>query len=1165
MEIKFINIRPLIRKRSLLIIMRTFIFLLCTSVFGFSPVNGFSQEKITIDADKEVTIHEVFKIVKKQTKYRFLYPANIFKDSDKVQLKKGTIALSILLEHSLESSNVKFKLSKDNTIVIERKTFNGNSANQQLQGFRINGVITDQKGEPLPGANVFEKGTSNGVISDFEGEFSITVSDSDAILTVSYLGFITQEINVEGREVINIQLREDTDQLEEVVIVAYGEKKSANILNAVSKVNYENLKDQNVTSFEQALAGQVAGVRINQSSGAPGGNISVQIRGIASIGPSNQPLYVVDGIPLDNDLIGATGTTNINEQPTNPLSSINPEDIQSITVLKDAASTSIYGSRGSNGVILITTKSGKKGKLKVNYKGTFGLQTVLNKIDVLDAYEYAQLSIDGQNENYIFNNSNPGPRDISDPNGVRGGRGTIAPVLYPYAAGIQGLTNTDWQDEIFRVAEMNNHNVSVSGGSDNSNYYVSGNFLDQEGIVINSGFERYSFRSKYNVNYDNVKFGVNIAPSYSKHNIVQSEGPYWQGGVISAANLYAPVLPVYNPDGTFNFGNNNWGYGHTDIINPVATAMLLKDTKQHYRLLGNSFLSYNFLQDFTFKTSVGIDINNFKRDTYSPSTLQRRGQNGATEAFGRSRADFVSNIVFENTLSYDKQINEIHNISAIAGFSAQKNRIERNFVRVTGFPNDLVETLNAGTIPETGFSNGSEWSLLSYFTRLEYDYKGKYLVSASARADGSSRFSKNNKWGYFPSASAGWIVSKEDFFNSESIVNFLKVRASYGLNGNFDIGNYESIALLQTDNYVFGEGDGTIANGLRPDNLPNDELTWEKTASWNLGLDVSFFNRKLDIGLDVYESLSSDFLFNVPTPAYTGYSSFLENRGEIKNAGYEISANYRQVWGKFEFSANLNFSQNRNEVLELGPENSPIVTTGGASGADYITRVGDPIGSYFLYVEDGVFANQAEVDAVPHFPGARPGDVRYVDVDGDGDIDTDDRKIVGSYNPDYILGGRIQVKYNNFDLGATATSVQGNEILNLHRRYSYNITGNFNQLAGAVNRWRSESDPGDGQTLRAKSSTGRNSLISSRHVEDASFVRIQNISLGYNVPKQIIEKFRISNARLSMNVQNPFIWTNYTGYNPEVNARPNSATSAGEDYGSYPIARIFSMGIDLAF
>ncbi len=1161
MKINLIKVRSQARKRFLFMIMKTYIFLLCTTVFSLTSENSFSQEKVIINQDQLVTVDQVFKIIKQQTNYRFIYPKNLFKGTPKVQLKKGEIKITELLKQSLSSNNLNYKLTKNNTIVIKKTPVNNIENRQQKE---ISGTITDSARQPLPGASVIEKGTINGVQTDFDGNFTLKITGKNAVLVISYIGFATQEITVGQQTTISIVLQEDAASLDEVVVVGYGKQSKQYLTTAITKVNYETLAEQNVTSFEEALSGQVAGMRVIQSTGAPGGNISVQIRGVGSVSSSNEPLYVIDGVPIDNDLRGVGGKVSSGEQPTNPLSSINPEDIESINVLKDAASTSIYGSRGSNGVIIITTKSGKKGKMRVSYKNSFSIQTVLKKLDILDAYEYAKLSIDGQNENYINNSSGNPDRTIDDPNGIRGGKGTIAPVLYPYNAGIKGLTNTDWQDEIFRIALVKKHNISVSGGSDNSNYYVSGGFLDQEGVVINSNFKRYSFRFKYNVNYDKVKFGINLAPSYLDYDLVQSEGPYWRGGVISAALLYAPVLPVYNPDGTFNYGNNNWGYGHTNIINPVATATLLEDRKQNYRLLGNAFMSYRILEGLTNKITVGIDINNFKRDTYSPSTLQIRGRSDRSEAFGRTRASFTTNFLFENVLTYKKQIG-LNKFSLIGGFSAQKNRVERSFAKVTGFANDLVHTLNAGTIAESAFSNGSEWSLLSYFSRLEYNYNGKYLASLSARADGSSRFSKNNKWGYFPSASLGWIISKENFLEKNQTISFLKLRASYGQNGNFDIGNYESKALLSKDNYVFGSGDGTIVNGLRPGNLPNDKLTWEKTSSWNAGLDISFFQNKLELGIDVYERISKDFLFRVPLPYFTGFSSILENRGKIRNAGIEISTTYNQKLGDFELTANVNFSKNKNTVLELGPKGAPIIRQGGASGANYITKIGEPIGSYFLYVADGVFANQAEIDAVPHYPDARPGDIRYVDVDGDGDIDTDDRKIVGSYNPDYTLGGRLNLKYKWFDLGVAVTSVQGTEILNLHRRYSSNVTGNFNQFGSAINRWRSEDNPGDGQTIRAKSSTGKNSRISTRHVEDGSYVKIQNISFGINLPTEITKKYSISRARLSVGVQNPFIWTKYTGYNPEVNARPNSATSAGEDYGSYPLTKTFTMSLSLTF
>ena len=1039
-------------------------------------------------------------------------------------------------------------------------------ASKIQQGIPISGTVTDDMNQPLPGATILEKGTKNGAQSDFNGHFSLTVKDENAVLEISFLGYRDKIVAVKNQTEINIQLSEAASVLEEVVLIGYGKKKKRQLTTAVSKIDFKNFEEQSMTSFEQAMAGQMPGVRITETTGAPGGNISIRVRGIGTTG-DNTPLYVIDGVPLDNDLSDALGTTSDYEQPTNPLASIDPDDIESVQVLKDAASTAIYGSRGSNGVVIIQTKSGKKGKVKIHYKGRFSVQSVLKKTDLLDAYEYAQLSVDGQNENYMYNNPDgQEDRSINDPNGIRNNVGTIAPELYPYVNGVEGLTDTDWQDEIFRLTSMTNHYLTASGGTGYSNYYISGSLLKREGVVINSGYERTSMRIKYAVDYEKIKFGINLSPTYSKHDIVRSEGPWFRGGVVSTANTYAPVFPVYNPDGSFNYGNNTWGYGHDSMINPVATATLLEDTKKQYRLLGNAFVRWNLSNGFTFKTSFGGDINHYKRDTYSPFSLQERGESEEeTEAIGRSRAYFAKNLLIENTLSYKKRLGGDHRINGIIGFSAQKNSSERNYLKGTGYPNDLVQTLNAASTITSGYSNASEWSMLSYFSRFEYDFNDKYFATFSMRTDGSSRFAPNNKWGHFPAVSMGWIVSEEAFFKENSLVDFLKLRVSYGQNGNFAIGNYEWISVLDDDNYVFGEEDGTIANGLKIRNLPNEFLTWEKTDSWNLGLELLLFDKDLELGLDLYKQITKDFLFEVPLPPHTGYDSYLENRGEIQNAGIELNASYTKKIGAVEISASAAFSKNKNKVLRLGPEGADIVVEGGAYGANYLTRIGEPISSYYLYVEDGVFENQAAVEAVPSIEGARPGDVRYVDVDKDGDIDADDRAIVGSYLPDYTLGGQLKAKYQNLDFGLSVTSVQGHEILNLHKRYSYNLTGNFNQLSGAVNRWKSEEDPGDGETIRAKSSTGNNYNISSRHVEDGSYVRIQNMTLGYKLPREFLKKFTLSYAKVWINVQNPFLWTKYSGYNPEVNARPKSPISAGEDYGSYPISRIFTLGTSFTF
>lgn len=634
-------------------------------VFAVSLFTAFISEAQRID-EVNISLHmnkakvsEVLQQIEDASTFAFAYQENLIANvAQRVSVRAESATVAEVLDGVTQQTPLAFKQINGKTIAVSQKPPQKAQLQQQI---RISGTVFDTNGMPLPSTSVVEKGTSNGVTTDFDGNYSITVSSPDAVLVFSFVGFTSQEVPLKGKTVLLVTLEATASELDEVVLIGYGSRKGRTLTTAVSKVNYENLKDQNIVSFEQALQGQIAGVRISESTGAPGGNVSVKIRGTGTLGNA-EPLYVIDGVPLDNDLRGALGTVSPNEQPTNPLATINPEDIASVNVLKDAASTAIYGSRGANGVVIITTKSGKQGKIKVDYKWSSGMQSVLRKLDLLNAYEYAQLRIDGQNENYMNNNPGGNPnRAITDPNAVRGNRGAIAPEFFPYAAGIKGLTDTDWQDEIFRIAERNEHNLSVSGGSEHSNYFVSGNILKQEGIVINSEFDRYAFRMKYNVDYDNIKFGINLAPSFSDQNIVQTEGPFWQGGVISAANVYAPVFPVYNPDGTFNYGNNNWGYGHDNIINPVATASLLRDRKQQYRVLGNAFLDFKIANGLTNKVSVGVDLNNFKRDTYSPTTLEVRGQSAGASS-GRSRATFTRNLLLENTLNYNKTFGALHNI-----------------------------------------------------------------------------------------------------------------------------------------------------------------------------------------------------------------------------------------------------------------------------------------------------------------------------------------------------------------------------------------------------------------------------------------------------------------------------------------------------------------------
>lgn len=1134
-----------------------------------SDLRGQKLENVKIELDlQQADLTSVLEAIEQQSEFSFSYIDNNIKDKHKLTVTFSGSLRSILEQLCQETSYNFYRVNNEIYVIPGKKAVRAQVL-EAIEDRAISGRITDEEtGEPLVGATVRVKNTNFGVITDIDGTFRLNIADTTSVMTISYLGYLRKEIAIDDQTYFEVALAPDTRMLDEVTVIGFGTVSANELTTSIARIDASAIMDQNITSFEQGLVGAVPGIQINQTTGAPGGNISVRIRGVGSFG-GNEPLYVVDGIPLDNDgLHGATGTNYTLEQPTNPLSTINPGDIESISVLKDAAATSIYGSRGSNGVMIITTKSGSTDRPKFQFNTYYGIQEVIHKIDVLDAYEYAELGRDGQNESYLFNNPGASP---DDPNTIRGSSGwRIAPEYFPYLNGIEGLTNTDWQDEIFRSGVIRNYDFSVSGKSGNSSYFISANYFDQEGVVIESQFKRYTGRMKYRFDNDRIAVAVNLSPAYTDSDLVPTEGPYWQEGIISTAQTYAPTFPVYNPDGTFNFGNNNWGFGHTDQLNPVAIAMLTDDRKQQFRLLGNTFLEYEILNNLKYKFQIGGDLNVYKRDYFRSSLLEVRGRTGDSDAFGKSRNTLVNNYVIDHTLNYSGSFGD-HNIEALAGYSFQKNRTERNFVRATGYPNDLVQTLNAASIVESGFSNGSEWSLVSYFGRLQYDFDEKYLLSASLRADGSSRFAPENKWGIFPSVSAGWLVSNEQFIQNIDAVQLLKFRASYGESGNFNVGNYEFIPLLTDDNYVFGEGDGEINTGLRQSNLGNENLSWESQNTIDFGLDATLFNEKLNITADYYRSINEDFLFEVPIPAASGFSSILENKGKIENRGIELTLGTVQQVGGLKIDFSVNYSKNRNKVLELDGQSTRIIAPSagsnvtGDNGANFLVEVGKPLGGYYLYQTDGVYLDQTDADNNPSYPDARPGDVKYVDVDGDSEITPDDRTVVGNFYPDFIYGARLNLKYKGFDAAVIASGSEGNEILNLHKRYTYNITGNFNNLSGAVNRWRSEDDPGDGETVRTKTSTGRQSNISSRHVEDGSYFKIHNISLGYSLPQSVLDGSGIAQARFYLSVQNAFIWTDYSGYSPEVSNRPNDPITSGEDYGVYPLARTTTIGLNLTF
>ena len=1034
----------------------------------------------------------------------------------------------------------------------------------------ITGSVADgTSGDGLAGATVQLKGTNAGATTDARGQYRISIpaNATAPTLVFSFIGYQPLEAVVGNRSVVNVRLTASDNALSEVVVVGYGVQNRRDITTAIGSVKARDIANQPVTSFDNALAAKIAGVQVIQTSGAPGAALQVRVRGTGSISAGLDPLYVIDGVPLSRDTKFATGSTSTQfpDNPINVLSTINTDDIESIEVLKDASAAAIYGSRGSNGVVLLTTKRGKEGKTTISYDSYVGVQTVSKKLDLLNAYEYATLNAEGKNTAYL--DRNPTGK-ATDDNTVRnkgvGAPSTlIPPQVVPYLSGQTGLPSTDWQDAIFRQAPIQNHTLSISGGSANVRYYLSGNYFDQQGIVINSGFKRYSARANVDIKSGRLTVGLNFNPTYAHHDLIKAEGPYLADGVVGLAVQMAPIWSVYNANGTYNFDANGWGYGATSILNPVAVANEVSDKLNQLRLLGNTYAQYEITKGLSYRLNIGADVNNFQRDYYRPSTVEIRDRKGPSVPTGFSRTQNYVDWLVEHTLNYNRSFGP-HTITGLAGFSSQKDRRTASELTATNFPNDLVQTLNAGQVT-AGSSDVQEWSLLSYIGRAQYDYNGKYLVSAAVRADGSSRFGAANRWGYFPSVSAGWNISQESFLKSSSWLSDLKLRASYGLTGNFQIPNYGSVSLLNYQNYVLGPE--TIVSGLAPGNSANNKLKWEKTAMLDIGFDANFFRNRLTITADYYNANTSDLLLNVPVPRASGYSTELQNIGKVNNRGFELSVGTQQTFGRLGWTANANIATNRNEVKALGASGDPIIVSGGVAGAQFITRIGDPIGQYWTMQYDGVFKNQAEVDAYPRTATTRPGDFRFIDTNGDGKIDfSSDRAVTGSYFPKYTFGFTTRFTYRGFDLGATVQGVQGNKILNLIRRYIYNSEGNGNQFRGALDRWQSEANPGNGLVNRAnRLSTGSNGEISTWHIESGSYVRIRTITLGYSVPTAISQKLRLSRARVYVSTQNPFTFTKYSGFNPDVSARPDNALSQGEDYGTYPLAKTTSIGINLSF
>ncbi len=1117
---------------------------------------------------ENANIFEIFQRIESKTDFVFNYEKKDISPSSKFSItgKRKSVA-EILMEVSKEAK-LKFRQVNNNINVnkLTKKLHSEVKIEVIIDGITITGKVTSSEdSEGLPGVNVVVKGTMQGSVTDVEGNYKLEAPDENSILVFSSVGYLSEEITVGNQTVIDLTMTQDITALGEIVVVGYGSKSRKLLTNAVSTVNSDQIVDRAVVSFTEALVGQVAGVQIQQISGAPGTGPSIKIRGVGSITGSGQPLYVIDGVPIDNTITSTAMSGASGQPPLNPMATINPNDIESINILKDASSTAIYGSRGSNGVIIITTKQGVQGKARVSATVTYGMQTVERKVDMMNTEEWVEMETNRRNWTWVLYGQGDN-RQLDDPNSVRNSPFLKIPLEFSDPS---NYPDTDWQDAIFDVAPWKTISLSASGGNEKTRYYISGDYVDQEGIILNSGFTKFSLRANVNTDISKkVRIGFNITPTYSVTKMSQASG--W-GGIISHGILsIPPSYSVYKEDGSYEFEPPSMTFEDGTSMkwyhrNPVAMAKENDLDLKQFRVLASTYLSWNITDDLVFKTSLSADINYMAQDRFYPTTSVRPGT-GRT--IGSAARSYNLNWVNENTFTYTKTINGVHNFSALAGFNAQKANTD--FISMLGrdFPNNDVSTLNASATIQSGTGSKSEWSLLSLLARVNYDYDRKYMFTATVRRDGSSRFGADAKWGTFPSASVGWRISEEDFLSSSSTLSELKLRASYGLSGSDDISNYGSFGSVGSRNYILGSGAGGIAPGLVQNSISNPLLSWEQTKELDIGMELGLFNDRIFINADYYNSLTTGLLLQVPIPNINGFGSSLQNIGEVRNKGFEFTVDGRVIEkGDFNWNLNFNISFNTNLVEKMGLSEAPIIDgPAGFHDAAYITKVGEPVGSFYGYKTEGIYMTQAEADADPaKFNLAGAGDWNYVDVSGpdgvpDGIMSSYDRTVIGNNVPDFIYGFSSNMTYKGFDFSFTIHGVEGASVMNGNLRSMYRWYAGQNK-----NYWKSEAEPGDGQTPKPGGITP-NRNASSWYVEDASFLRIKNLTFGYTVPANLFNG-KVSKLRIYTNVQNLYTFTTYPLYNPEVNSNEgrDAQLTPGAALGEYPVPRTVTFGLNLQF
>jgi TonB-linked SusC/RagA family outer membrane protein len=1078
-------------------VLKTVFAMKLTAIFLIAAclsANARGQTQQLTLSQKDATLKTVFKEIKKQTGYTFIFTEGQMQRAKKVTIVTKNASLEAVLDDCFKDQPLTYTILNKMVVLKEREKeqlkFEASSSEKFAPiPVQLTGKVSNDKGEPLSGASITEKGTSNATASSSDGSFAITIADSRAVLVVSFVGFATTEILVGGQRTINVILSPSNVSLNEVVVVGYGTQRRGNITGAVGTVSEKEFENRPNTQIASVIQGKTAGVQVISPSGKPSAGLSIRIRGTSSINAASDPLYVVDGVP------------------TTDTRSLNPGDIESISVLKDASSAAIYGAQGANGVVLITTKKGRSGQPVFEFNAYRGYASVWRKLDVLNGEQYKALMTElGRNTDWS-----------------------------KYTA------NTNWQDEVFQNGASQNYQLALSGKNERTAYYISGGWVEQKGAVRSSEMNRYNFKINLEQKVKNwLTLGTNIAYTRYHDVDVSDNQAVNQGGVILGVLSTPPVINVYNPDGTFTSNPfQNWE-------NPISSTDGSERGYKNQRLLGNVFTEVNILKALKFRSNFGTDYSSATYDYFLDPIRTSYGR--ANNGIGQYNTNLSNYWIFDNTLTYTRNASG-HNITALAGAVQQKYRWENSSIERRNFSGVGVITPNAGAVIQSASADKAEKTNASFISRVTYDYVGKYLVTANFRADASSNFGPGNKWGYFPSFSVGWRISQEDFFKGVSVINDLKLRAGWGVVGNDNVGNYAYFGRVGVGaNYTIG---GVTQPGTYPSSIQNNDLKWEETEQTNIGIDVSILKSRVTISADAYIKNTNDLLLYVPLPRSTGFDAGLQNAGSLQNKGLEFQLNTKNFLRKsFQWETDFNISINRNKVTNLVGQTLFAGAVAGRGDVSYTTE-GEPIGLFYGYVADIV--------------DPATGNLLYLNSKGNSTVNpaASDRVVIGNPNPDFIYGLTNTFTYKGLSLNIFLQGSQGNDIFNATRIETEGMIDPKNQSTEVLRRWTT---PGQITDIpKAVADNTNNSRISTRFVEDGSYMRVKSATLSYTLPGSLLQKAHLGSGKIYVTGENLLTFTKYKGFDPEVNYAGGSNTVQGIDFGTYPQTRNLIVGLNITF